>query len=71
MQYNVFRGLEGYNETYPSSPRDFIHALLCPCEENAMYHKLECISGKRNVCGNLALLQPPSVSIVTCLDVLK
>ena len=71
MQNNVFRGLESYSEIYPSSPRDFIHAVLCPRDENSMYHKLECISGKCNTCGHLNIFQPRNSTNTTGLDVIK
>jgi len=49
----------------------YVNALLCPHEKNAMYHQLECISGKCNICGQLSLLQLPSISVDTSMDVLK
>ena len=59
LLYSVFRGFIGHSGSiHPTSPRDFVHSLLCARrEDNDMYHRMACVQGTCDVCGSLRLLQ--------------
>lgn len=53
LLYDVFRRAPGFDGVLPSSPRDFVHTLLCEREEGAIYHQLACVEGTCLTCGHL------------------
>lgn len=53
LLYDVFRRAPGFDGVLPSSPRDFVHTLLCEREEGATYHRMACVEGTCLTCGHL------------------
>ena len=40
-----------------NNARDFIHSLLCPRDEGAIFHKMACVQGTCSTCVSLKLFQ--------------
>ena len=64
LLYDSFRSLHGYDGLVPTSPRDFIHSLLCVREDGDSYHKMACVEGKCAHCGSLAKFPTPDVDFL-------